>query len=209
MTTTAKERPILFSGPMVRAILDGKKTQTRRIVKTPANDWPESYALGVHQGVWGIHEDVDDAEARVWRGRCPYGLVGDRLWVREAHYVERAGYEDGSGRFILFRASEPEAPVGKWTPSIRMPRWASRITLAITDIRLQRLQEITEEDAIAEGAAVQLNPDYDDDDPMDDEQYSHVAGYQQIWNEINGPDSWEANPWVWAIGFDRSNPRSD
>lgn len=180
MTVTeplVKERPILFSAPMIVALLDGRKTQTRRIVKLPRgfdiNHYPRD-GCGL-DGV-GINADfmldlqiqtaVDDCEVHLFP--CPYGVVGDRLWVREAW---RAHWDD-SVISVNYRADDtvkdfytsdlPESSFRpsflewKWKPSIHMPRCASRITLEITDVRVQRLQDISEEDAIAEGCSVRL-----------------------------------------------------
>jgi len=177
-TTAIKERPILFSGPMVRAILDGRKTQTRRILKP--------------QPICTANDNWDIRSEGVWK--CPYGQPGDRLWVRETwrrHYGSvnyRADHEDGAGHM-------------RWRPSIHMPRWASRITLEITDVRVQQLQDITVTDIYAEGF-----------DPWGDTQtrtadfgdVSHVyEWYASLWDKINGPGAWNANPWAWAITFRR------
>jgi hypothetical protein len=171
----SKERPILFSTPMVRALLAGTKTQTRRIVK------PQPVTSG-------------DRDTFL----CPYGQPGDLLWVRETHYVASAGYRDGRDRVIWYRATEPEAPCS-WTPSIHMPRWASRITLRITGVRVERLNDISNEDAAAEGW------------PGPDEQNSiasayPIAWYSRLWEQINGRSSWERNPWVWVVSFERVQP---
>lgn len=182
--TSEKERPILFSAPMVRAILDGRKTQTRRIVeithRTP--------------GLAACLEPADPSWVRPKFGAelCPYGVPGDHLWVRETHYVWSAGYKDGSGRVIAYRSTEPDSPC-TWTPSIHMPRWASRITLEITDARVERLQEITRGDCMQEGCPFQNMAN--GPDPRD--------WYAQLWGQINGAGSWDANPWVWVVAFKR------
>lgn len=132
------DRPILFSGPMVEAILAGRKTQTRRIARRNA-------AGRVERG--GRNWHVEDAAAIC---ASPYGAAGDCLWVRETHYVWNAGMLDGSGKIIDYRATEPNSPC-TWTPSIHMPRWASRITLNVVRVRLERLQDISDSDARAEG----------------------------------------------------------
>lgn len=144
--TTVRERPILFSGPMVRAILEGRKTQTRRVLKNPDD---------------GVSTTIEDGsplycdDGGFWHPRpCPYGQPGDRLWVREAHQLSPDG--------PIYRATAREhgtyepGGAGPWRPSIHMPRWASRITLEITDVRVERVQEITEDDAIAEGVEVDM-----------------------------------------------------
>lgn len=196
-----KERPILFSGPMVRALLDSSKTQTRRVVK------PQPVYDGRFAGGWKLkgkkgHEAATCSPliAEV----CPYGQPGDRLWVREsfAHIYrdnsspERRSFEDvaymADGRGIDIGA------YGSWKPSIHMPRWASRITLEITSVRVERLQDITQGDAMAEGCPFPSMAQ--GDDPR--------QWYEQLWGEINGPGSWAANPWVWRIEFKRIEQRA-
>ena len=193
-----KERPILFSAPMVRAILDGRKTQTRRVVKPqPSQELLDDYAqIRRERGV-----QKDDAEMLSECLPCPYGFPGDRLWVRETWARDD---EDGA---LMYRADvgcDDDANAWergriegvsryRWRPSIHMPRWASRITLEITDVRVERLQDIGEEDAEAEGIP------RSDVSPPDMGRFA----YQQLWESINGPDSWAANPWVWVIGFKR------
>ena len=178
-----KERPILFSGPMVRAILDGRKTQTRRIVKPQPNV------------VHAIYGDASiDTNLTFRRGdgriRCPYGIPGDRLWVREAkrQAFYRASTTTGGdeNRQEYIRLGHAY----QWRPSIHMPRWASHITLEIESVRVERLQEITEEDARAEGWH-----------PGDGQ--GPIEWYEDLWQSINGPGSWDANPWVWVIQFNR------
>lgn len=224
-----KERPILFNGAMVRAILDGTKTQTRRVVKgAPAN--PEAYVLGIYQGTWGIHADVERDDG-VWRGRCPYGQPGDRLWVRETWYCD--DYRVQSGPYLQphdFDVAEERATGGMvyaadgltpyeaeqpvWRPSIHMPRWACRLVLEITDVRVQRLQAINYEDAIAEGipdpATCAAFPHHMTETP---EQFARRKAYPQrsfaeLWDSINGksPTSWCANPWVWVVEFRKAAP---
>lgn len=220
-----KERPILFSGPMVCAILEGRKTQTRRVVKgDPLNK--ESYLLGCHKGTWGIHDHVEN-DGGVCRVKCPYGKPGDSLWVRESFYIaEPYSYgTDPSGEQIVYKGV-PHGPVhyaadgfpantpnrhypnglrgGKFAapdphaiwisrPSIHMPRWASRLTLEITDVRVERLQSISEDDAKAEGV--------DEMCVLPGDQGSFVQPYAALWESINGPESWNANPWVWVVEF--------
>ena len=181
MSSTMKERPILFSAPMVRAILDGSKTQTRRVAKE-FNGMP----------------NLDGILRRYpHQNGCPHGTPGDRLWVREtwAHERDGTGCPDDTG--ILYRATDPgwddEETGLRWRPSIHMPRWASRILLEITDVRAQRLQEIGDEDARAEGYTPQ-SPDFP------------VGWFQGLWDTIHGSGAWHANPWVWAITFRRIQP---
>jgi hypothetical protein len=207
-----KERPILFSGPMVRAILEGRKTQTRRIIKS--------------KGTWSV-EDADDFSNRKWPGYedeygtwtdmpCSYGNPGDRLWVRETfsswhhgcqwHDCTREGRSKVSCSNLFYRSTHhfPDDDQ-RWVPSIFMPRWASRITLEITGVRVERLQDISEEDAKAEGverlADRIVRPG---SVPVDYIELSHRDYFRDLWQSINGPDSWAANPWVWAIDFARA-----
>lgn len=193
-----KERPILFSGPMVRAILEGRKTQTRRIVNPqPKNRrggrWMycyESMNKKLEGSFYYSWPDKKNGNCFSERGpesqityRCPYGQVGDRLWVREAWAVHP---ETGS---LLYRADD-EAPADtRWKPSIHLPRKHSRILLEMTSIRVERLQTISWEDALAEGT---------DNDPA---TTNAVGSFVKYWDYINGVESWETNPWVWVVGF--------
>lgn len=191
-----KERPIIFSDPMVRAILSGTKTQTRRVIK------PQ------HQRFI----DLPVAEQlRRWDERpFPHGRPGDKLWVREAHYII------GEYREVFFRATQDSnnSPAlswpGPWRPSIHMPRWASRITLEVTGVRCERLRDISEADAQAEGVERTVTGDgwrrYADPSweavglpPFADARSS----FRSLWEHINGTGSWDANPWVWVIEFER------
>lgn len=210
-----KERPIIFSAPMVRAILEGRKTQTRRAVKPPYKKHPlvnlreaendERYS-GRHDDPdsWGYQFLDDGAPAilSMWPEFCPCGKPGDQLWVRESWakvYAQRTPTDRSS---ILYRADDdgvkinPGSMDGRWKSSIHMPRWASRITLEVTNVRVERLQAISEADAIAEGAAGSHGsiPGY----AYAATPFEH---YRHIWESINGAGSWEANPWVWVIAF--------
>lgn len=197
------ERPILFSAAMVRALLAGTKTQTRRIVK-PQPHGVALVASGNH--LFDYRDDLGDYSRVVPMDKavtlCPHGLPGDLLWVREAFNADRAEMvyrADGGMPADWFDAGS------KWRPSIHMPRRASRITLEITMVRVQRLQDISEEDARAEGA-----PGYEegiDAPPPDDEhEWAYLASFIRLWKSINGAESWNANPWVWAISFKRLTP---
>lgn len=229
-----KERPILFSGPMVRAILEGRKTQTRRVVKCdlydierlatpgewndgrahpkmiPYENWGEKRGCGLFVSTTGT----------IFAMPCPFGKPGDRLWVREAWetcaiYDSYSPSQIDSGAALLWiadnskRINGPEN-WGKIRPSIFMPQWASRITLEITGIRVERLQDITEEDAIAEGVGhgFQMNAGWPD--------YQHInksgiceltqdtawASFSTLWDSIKGKKHpWASNPWVWVINF--------
>jgi hypothetical protein len=179
-----KTRPILMSAPMVRAVLDGRKTQTRRVIK-PTKNHPEIDPDGVYE----LHPgDIELA-------RCPYGQPGDLLYVRESFAT--AGWKAET----VYMADYPGDPKGMgWTPSIHMPLWASRITLEITDIRVERLQDISEGDAIAEG----VGEHWICSDSMPCHSglnYNPLSRFKDLWQSINGPESWDANPWVWAVEF--------
>jgi len=200
MQTAVKERPILFSAPMVRAILAGQKTQTRRIVN-PRYSWEVDDSEGVNKVYYPCYVTGEPEPMEV---PCPYGDVGDRLWVRETHYVERAGYQDGTDRFILYKATDDHAPVSKWTPSIHMPRFASRINLEIVEVAVQRVREISREDAIAEGIFLNDNDWWDAGNGLRGE-LSPEAAFRELWASINGSESWTNNPWVWVIEFKRSS----
>ena len=190
-----KERPILFSAPMVRALLAGTKTQTRRIVKI-THRTPGLAAC--------LQPPVGAPRPGVASELCPYGQPGDRLWVRETFaridgqtrpWIEtdyRATYTHGD------RLGDSLGIKKRWTPAIHMPRHASRITLEITGVRVERLQGIGEADALAEGVtdtgALIL-------DPAGNTQGGPIAEYAVLWEQINGPGSWDANPWVWVVTF--------
>jgi hypothetical protein len=230
-----KEHPILFSGEMVKAILEGRKSQTRRVIKPQPFDQAD--------GSWHIMLNPRSGynSERTLRNmlpyRCPYGQPGDRLWVREKFQItipsgsvgdEWIGDETsevdgplpkvkpeslGYWLQIVYAADEPDQ-CSWWRPSIFMPRWASRITLEIVKIRVERLQDISRDDAMFEGVEV-VNPyaiesalppgmpaafkDYRDAsnfftaDP--------IRSYRSLWENINSKETWTSNPWVWVIGF--------
>lgn len=179
-----KERPILFSGEMVRAILDGRKTQTRRVVKF---DWCGSANGLLHQA------SFDPAY------KCPYGKVGDRLWVRETWAKLLSGR-------IWYRADGHSINDGGWRPSIHMPRWASRITLEITGVWVERLQAIGQNDAFREGVRRAADGRWFNYAPDGPTHNSARGSFISLWESINGPGSWDANPWVWVIEFKRIQP---
>lgn len=189
-------RPIIFSAEMVRAILSGQKTQTRRVVKRN-------------------HLMTVDGEQYPILALCPHGQPGSRLWVREAC---RADAIDDEGLCcVRYLADQKLIPIentreaaDKWVrlywyrgkegltvPPIHMPRWASRITLEITDVRVERLQDISEADAKAEGVSMP------DGTPTPPDFWSYQQEFRHLWEQINGPCSWDANPFVWVVTFRR------
>lgn len=236
MTAAAvRDRPILFSGPMIRAILDGKKTQTRRVVK-PQPPQPEQvrakagidFALFqrddtpgiwyVEGPVWAVRQLMDPPiPTPSWT--CPYGEPGERLWVRESFYCDHCfvgDYErtaagsrsacEAEWREMVFygearddwKGCEWDGGVPGLKPSIHMPRWASRLTLEMTDVRVQRVQEISEPDAYAEGIETGT--------VVQDFGMDHARpAFRTLWDSLNAKrgHSWESNPWVWCLTFRR------
>lgn len=219
------DRPILFQGPMVRALLAGTKTQTRRVVKgikqpghtgAPMSHAPDEAYLLDGGPTWRF--DYLGGVSR-YDVVCPYGQPGDRLWVRESHWWFKDEHDPVTGYFppkltaedVKYRA-DGEKPGRIWRPSIHMPRWASRITLEITGVRVERLQDISEADAIAEGG-VQVASGWwsHDGTTMHTPGDTHFGGtavdsYRLLWDQINGHGSWDANPWVWCVEFNRVMP---
>lgn len=191
------DKPIIFSGPMVNALLAGRKTQTRRILK-PQPDFRGGVGDYHDAEEWGW-EDEDGYHVSVL-DIMPNGFrVGDRLWVRETFSCD--GQSDGE---CLYRATVDEdtgyyaeeiAEI-RWRPSIHMPRWASRLTLIVTDVRVQRLQDISEADAVAEGVDAVTTDDVPRQATM-----SRRSDFAALWNSIHGPKAWDANPWVVALTF--------
>lgn len=216
-----KTRPILFKAPMVRAILAGRKNQTRRLVKWPVltrSDGAKQRLL-YECDVAVINQMLaEKARHPLRRPKSPYGVAGDGLYVKEtwshdADSIEqcRREHEDalgGNGHGPYYLATEVAPETLRWKPSIHMPRWASRITLRVTDVRVERLQDITEEDAKAEGVGLVLA---DEMGPLKEAMTRAVsksrrAGFRLLWDSINGPGAWDANPWVWRVGFERVAP---
>lgn len=234
-TTEVREHPILFKGDMVRAILDGRKTQTRRVVKPVP---PASCYWDAESGLFAI-----GGSCLGLIRRCPYGVPGDRLWVREGHafldFVD--GYEEPGDapfvrdvrddedqiRSVMYRADTPDfewEEENGWRPSIHMPRWASRITLEVLSVRVQRVQEISEEDVIAEGVRIPSNDGgillqmSGEHKPIDyckagtiekgtlrilDTSDFIRAHFASLWDTINAKRGfgWDPNPWVWVVEF--------
>jgi len=228
-----KERPILFSAPMVRAILEGRKTVTRRVVKVQPRSKADIGSYGLGQPF------IRNPDVTKPNPQCPYGRPGDRLWVRETFAL--LGNDDGCcidwednlvkgderGAARIYRASCPPGDYGlnqipakaewkpdteaieydgAWRPSIFMPRWASRILLKITDVRVERLQDITDEQCVDEGTVltkhavgVKLTVPQGKSLPK--------AMFEDLWSSINGAESWDANPWVWVVEFRRIETR--
>ena len=205
------ERPILFSAPMVRALLAGTKTQTRRALRAqpPAGTFQVSTFHHPdprpHFFAWQELPHDTAMIADDWCYPCPYGRPCDRLWVRETWGIDQADNGgDRHWRRFVYRADHGAQPLDNgtpvpWKPSIHMPRSASRITLEITEVRVQRLQEISEEDARAEG--VQMP----DGTPTPPDWWSYRQEFSHLWESINGPGSWDANPWLWCISFRRTD----
>lgn len=185
----AKERPIIFSGPMVRAILTGRKTQTRRVIKEVGGRGPLYLPMLKDDGTW--------SDTHCLPFRCPYGQSMDRLWVRETW--AQVGIPEHLGGHVIYKADESTAigAYGRqlWKPSIHMPRKLSRITLEIVGVRVERLQEITEYDAVSEGCKAWVK----DGARID----TAIRDFAQLWEHINAKRgySWASNPWVWVIGF--------
>lgn len=240
-----KELPILFSGPMVKRILEDGKTQTRRILKIQP---PEDIGKLIVKTYVPCLEDKDGeifpgaeifgvtTEDGEWGLKCPYGQPGDRLWVRETCWLWGQWLKNGltkkgkqAWRFkietpstVIFDPAHPQ--IGKvrkaglkayWIrPSIHMPRWASRIDLEIVKIRVERLQDILEEDARAEGAFMETRDcsggvEYlpPDDKPITAANcLCHKNGFMNIWHRIQGPEAYQSNPWVWVVEFKRVRP---
>lgn len=213
-----KERPILFSTPMIKALLEGRRTVTRRIIKPQPIQTPGT-------PVWWLEKEfegesfIGDEDIRshlfhnVYGDKgTPYGAVyadgtADRLWVKEtwqaynqagASYSSLSREEKDQAELynwaVVSKATNPEdkSPGDPWIPSIFMPRWASAITLEITDVRVEKVQEITEEDARAEG----VEPFH-----LPTGATLYKPAFASLWNEINGPDAWDRNNWVWVISF--------
>jgi hypothetical protein len=242
-TATVREHPILFSGPMVKAILEGRKTETRRVIKHPGDflggggksnreEWDDPRRWGWEDPENPTHFIVlaRNPEPGSVPVRCPYGKSGDQLYVKETWALVKPWHEPDFGYIedfeewvsplpkqkpkdwvVMYRAdwgsdhNHPDDRLFRWRPSIHMPRWASRLTLEITAIRVERLQEISLNEVIAEG----IEPVQDG--PHANQYWREETGakFIDLWDKINGSRddcSWEANPFVWVIGFRRIDP---
>jgi len=205
-----KERPILFSGPMIRAILKGRKTQTRRVVKQrleheythPEDGLTTMRADGI---LWELSDFVHE--------KCPYGQPGDRLWVREAHCFappttwslpKTINPNDGSEAAYYREGFDRSPPSSGWRPSIFMPRWACRILLDVEDVRIERLQDITPTDTWREGIDPHITGKIGEDHEMD------VRAFRDLWDSINEKKHpWESNPWVWVVTFKQAGVKRE
>jgi hypothetical protein len=243
-TVAVRERPILFSGPMVRAILDGRKTQTRRVVKPQP---PPVDAVRARTGSdYGLFRDRDGpfriagpvgvvcdmmGVRNGYQWACHYGAPGDRLWVRETAWYDRevipvlgyrrAFFEGGDVRAQNARDGRTDRAPGLpenhtaelfalngslvRRPSTHMPRWASRITLEVTEVRVERVQAITAADCIAEGIA---SRGMDSNGPNIASALMYIEDYKTLWDSLNATRGygWDVNPWVWAVSFARVTP---
>lgn len=212
-----KETPILFSGAMVRALIEGRKTQTRRIVKNATGAFFDHAAyepVEIRHRAWAFRDKSAKSLLTAAEGspvfRCPYGTRGDRLWGKETF----SHVDDFHGKPLTSYRATDANPLPHWKPSIFMPRLLSRILLEIVEVRVERLQDMTEKDAIAEGIeweGAKLWKNYTllrqgFYHPRGGQYLSAVNSYRTLWESINGPGSWERNPWVWALTFRRIIP---
>lgn len=219
--TKITERGMIFNGEMVRALLDGRKTQTRRIVKgtDSAVKFCKEWNINGEE-VFVVLGEKDHTGMNPVLGAisCPFGAVGNRIWVREAFRVhsratdvatlvykasERNSWTEQTHRVPVAVCNKPATPE-KWTPSLHMPRWASRILLEITDVRVERLNAINEHDAQAEGVAKLRGGFWKHYQPgWTQHQLSASGSFVTLWKSIYGDESWNSNPWVWVIKFKR------
>jgi len=218
-----KERPIPFTGESVRTILDGQKTQTRRVI-TLARRW--EMGERADGGPWPYYPEYVTGEPECLDAACRYGQAGDRLWVRETwtpSVIDPEGgcFEEDPRNFdIVYRADGDDAYwaahwtrdtvvrgravatpcTPKWRSPRFMPRWASRLTLAVTGVRVERVQDISEDDAVAEGVT-----------RLETGKFAARSQYRILWNALNAKRGygWDANPWVWVIEFQRATVASE
>lgn len=212
-----RERPILFSGPMVRAILAGRKTQTRRIVNPQpehkqVHHWKGKTVLDQEHRMWcwndlaleNIWDFPGNEDRRALAARCPLGVPSDRLWVRETWFPTRVDFDELRLReYVKYAADGSYDPrrdcVGRaWRSPILMPRWASRLTLEMVSVRVERLQEISRADAAAEGMCYLAEQNAPGIVPSSWPEQNFAAG----WDRLNGKRApWASNPWVWVVEF--------
>jgi len=209
-----REHPLLVQGPLVRAILEGRKTQTRRPIKPQPDDDIVDVEYDCEADLWlgNTQEDNDLGFCSSWTARCPLGETGDRLWVRETwrpvmeswrSFVEYSaggelaatGHSDAMTKLtkvaLRFPGGRKDIHSEKWHPSIHMPRWACRLVLPLVSVRVERVQDITEEDAEAEG--------------VEQVGGSYREGFRAVWGSIYG--TWDLNPWVWVAEWKKIEVR--
>lgn len=190
-----KESPIIFTTDMVQAIIEGRKTQTRRIVKGTALNW--------------LNDFTPDFVSMKDNNLSPYGYEGDVLWVRERFAI---GGKEGATRFYVYMTDVEAEHMPKWKPSIHMPRSAARIFLDVEEIRIERLHDITQEDAMEEGVKHVIDKitgycGYDYLSGGYNLMTSPYNGFRSLWKSIHGEESWKENPWVWVIKFSKQDPK--
>ena len=212
-----KERPIIFNSEMVKAILDGRKTQTRRVMKSqprPSESRLGDYWFPCKKMETMVHvSEFNPATSRypdsqdVFSECCPFGAIGDRLWVRETFALGLC-----TESTLAYNATHKPEDLEdgwfekiKWTPSIHMPRWASRINLEITNVRVERLNAISEEDALAEGCKALEGCKWHtfEEAKCGTPMHNHTAkdAFSALWQSIYGEENWSSNPWVWVVEF--------
>jgi hypothetical protein len=216
MSGEPKERPILFSGPMVRAILDGRKTQTRRVVTKQTSElgsakweWIDLDAAWTDM-LWGVIPGLKVPTSKAPPEYCPECVTrlypriftGDRLWVRETHWINE---DEGTAAYRADGEMPRHMQGARWRPSIHMPRWASRITLEVTEVRVERVHEITEEEARAEGIVDGGCLTCGEPEPCncDDPRPDARDAFIWLWDTLNAKrgHGWDMNPWVWVVNF--------
>ena len=199
-----KETGLMFKAPLVRAMLEERKAQTRRIAKPVRHpDLGNVYSPGALV--------LEHEPQHVINRACPYGQPGDRIYVREtfSHFERNENFKEGCECF--YRADGECVALQPWRPAIHMPKWAARITLEVTSVRVERLNNISESDCWAEGIEEVIH-DFDDASQCDMAKRLGCSIeeakplYAQLWEQINGPRSWDANPWVWVVNFTRVTP---
>lgn len=225
-TATVKTRPIMFKGPMVRAIIDGVKTQTRRLCKDQDNVewfrwvensevWPERWKGKRGEPYTGWVVKYANLGGLLLPRSCAYGVTGDHLYVRETVRLVGRRHRGTERRRVIYPATcAPGTVRPPLTPAMLMPRWASRLTLEVVRVRVEKLHEISEADARAEGirevtkdGAIKKYCVYDQGDmssvPWAEMPRTAVDVYRALWESINGEGSWAKNPWVWVVEFKR------